>query len=391
MHHETGQAATQRRTQTKHRGQRAKAHIKTPGALGQVLDDHREQRAKDPRADAVEHLYRHQPVRITGQGVEHAAQWQDQETCEQQRFATPHIGLEPHQPGHRHHHQLRGDDARRGQRRSHLQVDLRKLLADQRQHRRIGQVEEGAADGEYQQRPVGQQDFHTGRLFVIAVVGRVKAPGDFMVNRLGRHTAHGHDTGQRHKGHQVKHHHRAVQVRQAAGQQRCHSIAGVVEGFVAPRSAGEGAWPGNSEGNGRYGRCKHRGGHGTGGLGQGHPTEGADKWQHQATDGHQDGSRRNHRALAACAVDQRARRALGDQCGDARQGHDHADAGRVPFVHGQQVNRQVRPEAVAHIGQEKIEAVQGQGITQVRVIGHGVVFAKGVQGLDTHWASDPWA
>src|SRR3990167_4795757 len=40
LHHETGQAATERRAEAEYGGEGAQADVEAPGALGQVFDDH---------------------------------------------------------------------------------------------------------------------------------------------------------------------------------------------------------------------------------------------------------------------------------------------------------------------------------------------------------------
>ncbi|PAV70681.1 hypothetical protein WR25_15309 [Diploscapter pachys] len=138
----------QRRAQAEGRGQCAKADIEAPAALGEVPDHYREQCPEQSGADAIEQLHGHQPKRIVRHHVEHATQRQDQEADEQQRFASPAVGPGAGQQRHGHHHQLRRDDARRGQRRGQLQVGLSQFLAHQRKHCRVGQMEQRAAHGE---------------------------------------------------------------------------------------------------------------------------------------------------------------------------------------------------------------------------------------------------
>ena len=108
---------------------------------------------------------------------------------------------------------------------------------------------------------------------MVGVMGRIETTGDLMVNRLGRHATDRNDTSDRHKGHQVEHHHWPEQVGQPAGQQRGHGITGVVEGLVAPGTPGEGAGPGDAQRNGGNCRGKDRRSYGAGSLGQRHPAK----------------------------------------------------------------------------------------------------------------------
>jgi hypothetical protein len=43
-------------------------------------------------------------------------------------------------------------------------------------------------------------------------------------------------------------------------------------------------------------------------------------------------------------------------------------------MHGQQVNRQIRPESVAHIGEEEIQAVQREVVATIGVSVHAGTF-----------------
>jgi hypothetical protein len=57
-------------------------------------------------------------------------------------------------------------------------------------------------------------------------------------------------------------------------------------------------------------------------------------------------------------IDQRAGRGLREDAGDGRDRHDHADAGLVPLLLGQEVDREIRPEPVANIGEEEVRRVE---------------------------------
>ncbi len=106
-----------------------------------VLYDKGKQRPENAGSDTVEQLHAHQPVGVIRQRVEEPASGQDSEPHQKDRLSPPRVGPGPDHIRHRHHHDLRRDDARRHQRRSFVSIVQRQQLADQRQHRRVGEVE----------------------------------------------------------------------------------------------------------------------------------------------------------------------------------------------------------------------------------------------------------
>ncbi len=190
------------------------------------------------------------------------------------------------------------------------------------------------------------------------VVAGIETPRHVVIDGVCGNEADRDNTRQRHGGHQVEHRNRSEEVGEAASQQGCAGITGVVERFVAPGTAGKRFGPGDAQGNGRDGRCKYRGRNAAQRLGQGDNGKRRGEGQNQATQRHQQGRHTDHGALVGRAVDQRPCRCLGQQPGNAGNGHHHADAGRVPFVHRQQIDRQIRAQAIADIGKEEIQAIQ---------------------------------
>ena len=71
--------------------------------------------------------------------------------------------------------------------------------------------------------------------------------------------------------------------------------------------------------------------------------------------------------MAVVRIDQRSRRRLREQGGDAAHGHDDADGGFVPLLNCQQVNRQIGAEAIADIGKEEIERVEAPPDPSLRI------------------------
>jgi len=73
------------------------------------------------------------------------------------------------------------------------------------------------------------------------------------------------------------------------------------------------------------------------------------------------------RRLVATVVDQRSGRGLGEQADDARDGHDETDGRLVPALlraaHGDQIDREIGPQPVAHVGEEEVQSVEpAQGL-----------------------------
>jgi hypothetical protein len=77
----------------------------------------------------------------------------------------------------RQHHALRGDHAERHHRCRLLGELKRELLADQRQKRRIGEVEQHRAESENHQRTSLEQNAISGRRsLLVAIGGKVSRP-----------------------------------------------------------------------------------------------------------------------------------------------------------------------------------------------------------------------
>ncbi len=138
--------------------------IEAAGVAHEIGDYHGKDSAKDSSADTVEKLDAHQPCGIIGQGIERTANGKDEQRRKKKTLVPPTVRFGPDQHGHRHHHDLRGNDAGRHQAGAEMPVPQRELLSDQRQHRRIRQVKQCHADREDQQRPAGREDTQSGRL-----------------------------------------------------------------------------------------------------------------------------------------------------------------------------------------------------------------------------------
>ncbi|MDR6179990.1 hypothetical protein QE393_003250 [Pseudomonas sp. SORGH_AS 211] len=238
------------------------------------------------------------------------------------------------------------------------------LLADRGQHGGIGQVEDRSQQRQQLQLAIGQQRL-PGR-YRLGIAGAdfvAKALGQVIVDLVLGHPDDGDDGGRRQQRHQPEHHGGAEEIGQATGQRRRDGVAGVVEAFVAADVPGEGLGPDDAQGDGR----QRRGEEGRRGMGQRlggrHHIEVGDEGQQHAADGHHQGGDADHEALVAGAVDQGAGGRLGDQPGDAGQGHDETGGGLVPALprtaHGDQVDGEIGAQAVADVGQGEVQGIQG--------------------------------
>ena len=79
--------------------------------------------------------------------------------------------------------------------------------------------------------------------------------------------------------------------------------------------------------------------------------------------------RRRHRDRGGChhaarlradRIDQCAGRRLRHDAGHGRDRHHDPDAGLVPFLDGEQIDRQIGPQPVAHVGEEEVGGVEAQ-------------------------------
>ena len=178
-----GQAADRRADPLSGRD-RALREIETAGAAHDVGDDQRRKRLIDARPHAVEQLDANEPEGVVRQNIERRADRQDGEGDEKDRPSSPGVGVAADEDRDRQHHALRRDHAERHHRRRLLRELKRKLLADQRQERRVGEVEQHGAEGENHQRTRLEQDPISGRRpFSFAIGGQVSRP--VVVDRVG--------------------------------------------------------------------------------------------------------------------------------------------------------------------------------------------------------------
>ena len=132
-------------------------------------------------------------------------------------------------------------------------------------------------------------------------------------------------------------------------------VAGMVEGLVAADAAGERLRADDAERDRRHRGREHRaGGRRRCACVSGHRRRSSEERQGERAQRHRRGQRRSRLPrLAVCG--RSARRPASGPAGPAMPAdrHHEADRGLVPVLHGQQVDGEVGPEPVAHVGQEE--------------------------------------
>ena len=93
-------------------------------------------------------------------------------------------------------------------------------------------------------------------------------------------------------------------------------------------------------------------------LRRGDKFEPVNKRQREARQRHHDGRRDHQAALGRAPVDQGAGGGLGENTGQRRNRHHHADAGLIPFLFGQKIDREIGAEPIAHVGEKEIQRIQ---------------------------------
>ena len=189
--------------------------------------------------------------------------------------------------------------------------------------------------------------------------GRVIEPARYMiVDGIGGNRQRRKNAGDGHRGQQPEHHDRSEEIGRYAGERRGNRIAGMIEGFVAPDASGKCLRSDDAERYRRDSRRKDRSRCARDGLRRRYPFESGNERQREACQRNHDRGRDHQAALRCAAVDQRAGGGLGNDTGQCGDRHDHADAGLVPFLFGQQIDREIGAEAVAHVGEKEIQRVQ---------------------------------
>jgi hypothetical protein len=147
-----------------------------------------------------------------------------------------------------------GDDACRHEQRLGAAVALRELLAEQGQHRCVGEMKKCDRGGEDQQRLEFQNDPQTARLAIAVLVGPA---GEIMIDRAGADREHGENARRPECRDEPQHGTGRHKPAGNPGGDRGKGVSGVVESLVAADPAGEQPAPDDAEGNGPGRRRKH--------------------------------------------------------------------------------------------------------------------------------------
>jgi hypothetical protein len=157
--------------------------IETAGARSQVSDDDGGQDADDGAADTIEQLRRDQKAVTAGEGQERSPQRLGGEADEQERFAAALFGMIADPRGKDRDDDLRHDDQPGGPDRRRRCGIGRQVFADQRQHRRIGELKQHQRGGEQHQPVVLRQIEHAADFNVLP---RGRIAGTRVVDLVGR-------------------------------------------------------------------------------------------------------------------------------------------------------------------------------------------------------------
>jgi len=132
------------------------------GPAHDIGEDERQKRFEKAAADAIQHLNGQQPGRVVRPHAERAAQRNRGESEEQKRLAPEVI-----RPGDEQRHQNRGelgdDDCGGGETGFPARIGQSELLDDERQHRRVGEMEQRRGAREHEKCSVPDEDASESR------------------------------------------------------------------------------------------------------------------------------------------------------------------------------------------------------------------------------------
>jgi len=132
------------------------------GPAYDIGEDEGQKRFEKTEADAIQHLNGQEPGRIRKPHAEHIAQRKRDEGEEQQRLATERIRSGDEQR-HQDHGELGDDNGGGGEAGFPTRIGQSELLDDERQHRRVGGMEQRRGGREHEKRPVPDEDAPAGR------------------------------------------------------------------------------------------------------------------------------------------------------------------------------------------------------------------------------------
>ena len=186
----------------------------------------------------------------------------------------------------------------------------------------------------------------------------VKAACEVVIDGTLGDCQHAHQARDRVRRQQIEHDGRAEAISRDARKARRERIAGVVERLVAADAPGEGLVPDDPQGDRSESRAEDGGGGMGGGLRDRHVREiGHPREQERRR---RDQERRNGDGDALCPrrVDERSSGRLCQNSGGSRNRHHDADAGLVPFLHRQEIDREIGAKPIPHVGQEEVGGVE---------------------------------
>ena|GEM_PF-6549161 len=336
--------------------------IETVRPAHHVGDEDRKDGPENPGSHTVEQLHAHQPEWIVRERVENGAHRQDDQSEEKERLATPRVRLGSDEKRHGEHHHLGRDDANGHQRRAELFVLARKLLPDERQHRRIREVEQSDTDGEDQERPATHEHRPSRtpltRLRSLVVPDLVEAARDVVINRRSRNDQHAEEARCCHDGKQIEHHDWPEPKCREPRHGGRKSVPGMIEKFIATDALGERLLAHDPQ---RY-RRERRLEDGPRCLGsrlrnRNRPKRRKPRQQKACRGDHN--CRHDHDAsFGARRIDERAGRRLRHDARDRGDRHRHPDALLIPFLDREQIDREIRTEAGPHVGEKEVRRVE---------------------------------
>jgi hypothetical protein len=197
-------------------------------------------------------LHTDQPEGIIRKRVKNAAKRQDEEGSEEERLAPPFVRARSDQHRHRHHNNLGRHNADRHETCSEICVLERQLLADQRQHRRVGEMEKHHSDSEDQERLAGHE--HCQAAGRVARATRTRSAGASVMQAAGKvmiygpsgYRNHARHARNRHGGQEIKDDGGSPEIRHGPGGGGRAGVARVIECLIPSDTTRENAVPENT-------------------------------------------------------------------------------------------------------------------------------------------------
>jgi hypothetical protein len=297
------------------------------------------------------------PERIVGERIKRRANGQHGESNQKDRLAPHGVCVAADKNRDRQHHALDGDHAERHHRRRLLRELKRQLLPDQRQQRRVGEVEQHGAEGENHERWRLEQDPVSGRrAFGLAIGGEVSRP--VMVDRLRRNGEHRRRRQGREDGNHQKDGALGKGVADRAGQESDDDVAAVVKGGVPTEPAGQLVFCDQAESEGRDRRSEGVAGDRQDAQRNRHwPESGSGEYDRRGR-GHRRHRQEDDASLGAGDVDSGSNWGLKRDAEEAARGRHQPDIGLGPVLARDQEDVDERSEKVADIGGEEIDCVE---------------------------------